>query len=59
MAKYLNLSIVLQKLNVYRMNMLKKIIVIVLLAFPLANCASLNQINERAKGDGIPYIPGI
>ena len=40
--------------------MLKKILVLILLSFPLFNCSSsLNEINEKAKGDGIPYIPGI
>ena len=39
--------------------MIKKIIFIFLISFPLNNCTSLNEINERAKGDGIPYVPGI
>ena len=40
--------------------MFKKIIFIFLISLPLTNCSkSLNEINERAKGDGIPYIPGI
>jgi|TARA_B110000495_G_scaffold199329_1_gene212584 hypothetical protein len=39
--------------------MIKKIIFILLVSFSLSNCASLNELNEKAKGDGIPYVPGI
>tara|TARA_B100000700_G_C15016955_1_gene843765 strand:- start:91 stop:210 length:120 start_codon:yes stop_codon:yes gene_type:complete len=39
--------------------MFKKIIIIIFLAMPLAQCSSLSELNERAKGDGVPYIPGI
>tara|TARA_B110000495_G_C22595110_1_gene356374 strand:- start:85 stop:204 length:120 start_codon:yes stop_codon:yes gene_type:complete len=39
--------------------MLKKIIFILLISFSISNCVSLNEINEKAKGDGIPYVPGI
>tara|TARA_B110000196_G_C20919871_1_gene554704 strand:- start:96 stop:215 length:120 start_codon:yes stop_codon:yes gene_type:complete len=39
--------------------MLKKLIILILLSLPLTNCASLNEFKERAKGDGVPYIPGI
>ena len=39
--------------------MLKKFLVIILLSLPLVNCASINEFKERAKGDGVPYIPGI
>jgi len=39
--------------------MIKKIIFILLISFSLSSCVSLKEINERAKGDGIPYVPGI
>ena len=26
---------------------------------PLTACSTLTEINEKAKGDGVPYIPGI
>ena len=39
--------------------MIKKLFVILLLSLPLTNCSSLNEWNEKAKGDGVPYIPGI
>jgi len=39
--------------------MIKKLFVILLLSLPLANCSTLNEWNEKAKGDGVPYIPGI
>jgi len=26
---------------------------------PITACSSLNEFNEKAKGDGVPYIPGI
>ena len=39
--------------------MIKKILIILLLSFPLANCSTLSEFNEKAKGDGVPYIPGI
>ena len=39
--------------------MIKKLFVILLLSFSLANCSTLNEWNEKAKGDGVPYIPGI
>ena len=39
--------------------MIKKYIIIILLSLSLANCSSLNEWNEKAKGDGVPYIPGI
>ena len=41
------------------MNMLKKISLLILLLIPLANCSSVDEFKERAKGDGVPYIPGI
>jgi hypothetical protein len=39
--------------------MIKKILFIIIISLPLSNCASLSEINEKAKGDGVPYIPGI
>tara|TARA_B100001123_G_C15107521_1_gene946094 strand:+ start:502 stop:621 length:120 start_codon:yes stop_codon:yes gene_type:complete len=39
--------------------MIKKIILIIFLSMPLANCSTLSEINEKLKGDGTPYIPGI
>tara|TARA_B100001245_G_C22685387_1_gene334750 strand:- start:102 stop:245 length:144 start_codon:yes stop_codon:yes gene_type:complete len=47
--------------------MLKKLIFIIFLAFTLSSCASvqekledsLKELNEKIKGDGTPYIPGI
>ena len=41
------------------MHMLKKISLLIMLLIPLANCASVDEFKERAKGDGVPYIPGI
>tara|TARA_B100001093_G_scaffold32165_1_gene27953 strand:+ start:6072 stop:6194 length:123 start_codon:yes stop_codon:yes gene_type:complete len=40
--------------------MIKKIVIILLLVFsPISACSSLSEVNERVKGDGVPYIPGI
>ncbi len=39
--------------------MKKLLIILFLLVTPIAACSSLNEINEKAKGDGVPYIPGI
>lgn len=40
--------------------MIKKLIIILFLIFsPLTACTTLSEINERVKGDGVPYIPGI
>ena len=40
--------------------MIKKILLLLFLIFtPLTACSTLSEINERAKGDGVPYIPGI
>ena len=59
MVKFLNLSIALQKLKKYKVNM-KKILMILFLVFaPVTACSTLSEINEKAKGDGVPYIPGI
>jgi len=39
--------------------MFKKIFLLIFLTLPLFNCSSLSEMNEKAKGDGVPYIPGI
>lgn len=40
--------------------MFKKILIILFfLISPIYACSTLEEINERAKGDGVPYIPGI
>tara|TARA_B100000965_G_scaffold10403_1_gene8085 strand:- start:226 stop:345 length:120 start_codon:yes stop_codon:yes gene_type:complete len=39
--------------------MRKTIILLFLLVFPITACTAMNEINEKAKGDGVPYIPGI
>ena len=39
--------------------MLKKFFIILIFCIPLTNCSTLSEINEKAKGDGVPYIPGI
>jgi hypothetical protein len=40
--------------------MLKKITLILFISFSFSGCSySLSEINEKAKGDGVPYIPGI
>jgi hypothetical protein len=39
--------------------MKKLLIILFLLVSPITACSSLNEINEKAKGDGVPYIPGI
>ena len=39
--------------------MLKKIIFLFLITLPLSNCSTFDELNEKAKGDGVPYIPGI
>ena len=37
---------------------MKKILLILfLLTAPLTACSTFNEINEKAKGDGVPYIP--
>tara|TARA_B100000965_G_C19001986_1_gene502822 strand:+ start:335 stop:454 length:120 start_codon:yes stop_codon:yes gene_type:complete len=39
---------------------MKKIFILIFLIFtPLTGCSTLEEINEKAKGDGVPYIPGI
>ena len=39
--------------------MKKLILILFLLASPITACSSISEINEKAKGDGVPYIPGI
>ena len=47
--------------------MIKKFIFIIFLTFTLNSCVSvqeklgenLKELNEKLKGDGTPYIPGI
>ena len=39
--------------------MRKLILILFLLTAPITACTTLNEINEKAKGDGVPYIPGI
>ena len=39
--------------------MKRSLIILFLLISSIAGCSSLNEINEKAKGDGVPYIPGI
>ena len=39
---------------------MKKLALIIFLLFsPITACSTLSEINEKAKGDGVPYIPGI
>tara|TARA_X000000368_G_C22462405_1_gene464014 strand:+ start:367 stop:483 length:117 start_codon:yes stop_codon:yes gene_type:complete len=38
---------------------MKKFFIILALAFTLSSCSTLSEMNERVKGDGVPYIPGI
>lgn len=38
---------------------MKNIFIILALAFTISSCANLSDVNERIKGDGVPYIPGI
>ena len=39
--------------------MLKKILVILFLISTMTACSTVSEINEKIKGDGVPYIPGI
>jgi len=39
--------------------MIKKFIIIIFLSFPLVQCSTISEWNEKAKGDGVPYIPGV
>ena len=60
MEKSQNLNIVQQESNNYKLKMIKKIILLCFLfVLPIAACSTLSEINEKAKGDGVPYIPGV
>ena len=39
--------------------MIKKLLLLLFLALPHTSCSTLSEINEKLKGDGTPYIPGI
>jgi len=39
--------------------MKKLLLILFLLTAPITACSTLTEINEKAKGDGVPYIPGI
>ena len=39
--------------------MKKLILILFLVIAPLTSCSTLSEFNEKAKGDGVPYIPGI
>ena len=39
--------------------MKKLILICFLVIFPLTACSTISEINEKVKGDGVPYIPGI
>ena len=39
--------------------MRKMLVILFLLITPLTACSAFNEINEKVKGDGVPYIPGI
>ena len=39
---------------------MKKILILIfVLIIPISGCSTFTEINEKAKGDGVPYIPGI
>ena len=39
---------------------MKKMLILIFLFFsPMTGCSTFSEINEKAKGDGVPYIPGI
>ena len=60
MERFLNLNIVQQKLKSYKYFMIKRILIVLFLVFsPITACSTLSELNERVKGDGVPYIPGI
>ena len=60
MEKSQNLNIVQQESNNYKLKMIKKIILLCFLFFsPITACSTLSEINEKAKGNGVHYIPGI
>ena len=39
--------------------MQKILLILFLLIMPITACSTISEINEKAKGDGVPYIPGI
>tara|TARA_B000000441_G_scaffold37590_1_gene24477 strand:- start:298 stop:417 length:120 start_codon:yes stop_codon:yes gene_type:complete len=39
--------------------MKKLILILFLVISPLTACSTISEINEKVKGDGVPYIPGI
>ena len=39
--------------------MKKLILILFILITPITACSSISEFNEKAKGDGVPYIPGI
>jgi len=39
--------------------MRKLILILFLFISPLSACSTISEINEKVKGDGVPYIPGI
>ena len=41
--------------------MLKKVLILLMLVLPLTStgCTWVGEANEKVKGDGVPYIPGI
>ncbi len=39
--------------------MKKLLLILFLLIAPITACSSISELNEKAKGDGVPYIPGI
>ena len=40
--------------------MIKKIFILFFLILsPITACSTISEINEKVKGDGVPYIPGI
>jgi|TARA_B100001175_G_C19251704_1_gene515023 hypothetical protein len=39
--------------------MRKLILILFLVISPLTACSTISEINEKVKGDGVPYIPGI
>ena len=42
---------------------MRNILLILAFAFTLSSCASfsenVSELNEKIKGDGVPYIPGL
>jgi len=39
--------------------MIKRIFILFFLVLPLSNCSGIKEMNEKIKGDGVPYIPGV